>query len=81
MFWAWPTHLLAGLMLISSQLSRLVRIYFLVTAVVTGLLLLSWQWVPQDIHESLMPVLILIMLRAWAIVHSKATKQTAIMLP
>lgn len=74
LFWAWPSHLLAGLMLISSK-PRLVIIYFLVTAVVTGLLLLSWQWVPQDMHESLVPVLILIVLRALAIIQLKAAKK------
>lgn len=72
LFWAWPTHILAGLMLSLRQSPRLVRIYFLVTAVVTGLLLLSWQWVPQDLHESLIPVLILIVLRALAVIQVKS---------
>ena len=73
--WAWPTHLVAGLLLLFLPYKRGVRFYFLLTAAVTGLLLLAWPFVPQDLHESLIPVLLIILMRSVVVYAGVAGKQ------
>jgi hypothetical protein len=73
--WAVPTHVVAGLLLLLLPFKRGVRLYFLLTAVTTGLLLLAWPLVPQDLHESLIPVLLIIILRSVVIYAGVTGKQ------
>jgi hypothetical protein len=62
--WAVPTHVLAGLLLLYLPYQRGLQLYFLVTAVVSSLLLLTWPLVPQDLHEALIPVVLIVLLRS-----------------
>jgi hypothetical protein len=62
--WALPTHVVAALLLLFIPYQRGLQLYFLVTAVVAGLLLLTWPLVPQDLHNSLIPVVLTVMLRS-----------------
>ncbi len=71
LIWGLPTHLIVAGWLLTSQPSYLLKFYFILTALITGLLLLCWTWVPQDLHDSLIPLLILIILRSVSIVSLK----------
>ncbi len=59
--WALPTNLLASVFVFSSS-SRFKR-YFIVAAVVYGLLLIVWYWLPQQMNPALIPVVLLLFLR------------------
>lgn len=62
--WAWPTHFFAAMFLVLSPRPRWVKLYFLLAAIGAGLLLLLWPVVPQDLHEALIPVLLIIIIRS-----------------
>lgn len=73
--WALPTHVVAGLLLLYLPYQRGLQLYFLVTAVVSGLLLLTWPLVPQDLHEALIPVVLIVLLRSVVIYPGVTGKQ------
>ncbi|QMU30938.1 Lnb N-terminal periplasmic domain-containing protein [Adhaeribacter radiodurans] len=64
LLWAIPLHLPVGLLLLRKKTLPFVKTYFLITAIVTGLLLILWQWIPQEYHPAFFPVLLLLGLRA-----------------
>lgn len=65
--WAWPTHLPAAIMLLTSRRPGWLKSYFAASAVGTALVLLLWLFIPQDLHEALIPLLILLIIRSGAI--------------
>src|SRR5690606_35015501 len=62
LLWALPTHLIVVVLL--KRKSKRIRIYFLVTAILSLLLLVSWNLLPQMLHYSLIPVVIALGMRA-----------------
>lgn len=58
--WALPTNLLASVFVWNTK--RLKK-YFILAAVVYGLLLLIWFWLPQQMNLALVPVVLLLFLR------------------
>lgn len=62
LLWALPTHLIVVFFL--KRKSKRIRIYFLVTAILSVLLLVSWNFLPQMLHYSLIPVVIALGMRA-----------------
>ncbi|CAN5915855.1 DUF4105 domain-containing protein [soil metagenome] len=73
--WALPTHVVAGLLLLYLPYQRGLQRYFLATAVVSGILLLTWPLIPQDLHESLIPVVLMVILRSVVIYTGVTGKQ------
>lgn len=69
--WLWPSHLAAAFMLFSRRFPGWLKIYFLAVAGTTTLLLLLWPWVPQDLHEAFIPLLMLIVIRSLAIASGR----------
>ncbi|MDR2847930.1 MAG: DUF4105 domain-containing protein [Bacteroidales bacterium] len=62
--WALPTHLVMAFYLLIRRKTAFFRWYFLVTAVIASLLLVSWAFLPQHLNQALMPVVVAIVLRA-----------------
>jgi hypothetical protein len=61
--WALPTHIIAAIALIKQP--KWLEKYFLTTAVIGCLLLISWPLLPQKLHYSLVPVVLALTVRAF----------------
>ena len=64
LLWALPTHLVAVVAFIRQP--QWLRKYFLIVAVLTGLLLISWFFLPQKMNTNLIPLVLAILARATA---------------
>ncbi len=62
--WAIPFHAIAAFSLLKSGMNHFWRWYFKITAIVTFLLLLSWNFLPQDLHYSLIPIVLIVLIRS-----------------
>ncbi len=62
--WAFPVHIVLAFMLLKTGNRPFVVWYFRVTAIVMAMLLSGWNWLPQMLHFSLIPVVMLLALRA-----------------
>jgi Domain of unknown function (DUF4105) len=60
--WAWPTHWLISFFMTSQK--KVVKIYFLATAVVLALLLAGWFFLPQQMNNALIPLVLLLLFRS-----------------
>jgi hypothetical protein len=63
LLWALPTHLLAALAFIRQP--RWLSKYFLIVLIISIALLVSWPFLPQQIHYSLVPLVIAIAVRSF----------------
>lgn len=61
--WALPTHLIAVFML--KRRGKGIRIYFLITAILSAALLIFWNLLPQMLNYSLIPIVIALGIRAF----------------
>ena len=61
--WALPTHLIAVFML--KPRGKGIRIYFLITAILSAALLIFWNLLPQMLNYSLIPIVIALGIRAF----------------
>ena len=68
--WALPTHLVMIFFLLPKKRSNFTRKYFLTTAIIAMLLLVSWAFLPQPLNPSLIPLVLAIALRAFRISRS-----------
>ncbi|WPP51026.1 lipoprotein N-acyltransferase Lnb domain-containing protein [Catalinimonas niigatensis] len=75
LLWGWPTHLVAAAMLLVKRSPGFLKFYYLLTALITGFLLFFWALIPQDLHDSLIPLLMLIVLRSFTIAQLKFTHE------
>ncbi|RYY66407.1 MAG: DUF4105 domain-containing protein [Chitinophagaceae bacterium] len=66
LLWALPTHLLAAPFLRRER--RWLHWYLLATMVINSALLLGWIFLPQELNISFLPIVLLLLLRAWLIV-------------
>lgn len=62
--WALPFHFPIALMLLKSNKPKFLKGYFKITAVLYVLLLLNWAWLPQNLHNGLIPFVILLLIRS-----------------
>ena len=67
--WALPTHLFAAFFI--RKESSLAKKYFLFTAILSAMLLVSWYFLPQELNPALIPIVILIGWRSWRIAMGK----------
>jgi len=65
--WALPTHLVMTFFLLSERLGNFTRKYFLATAIIAMLLVVSWGFLPQRLNPSLIPLVLAVALRAFRI--------------
>jgi len=61
--WAWPTHVVAALMLIFRK--KIIPNYFLAYSIVTLIILISWPFLPQQLNPSIVPILAIAAWRSW----------------
>ncbi|WP_127126732.1 DUF4105 domain-containing protein [Pseudoflavitalea rhizosphaerae] len=65
LLWAIPTHLIAALALLFNSRRTWLRRYFRIIAMLTGLVLVSWFFLPQQLNPAIAPVLGLILVRSF----------------
>ncbi len=65
LLWALPTHLFAAFFIRKN--SFFVKKYFLFTAILSTILLISWYFLPQELNPAFIPLVILIGLRSFLI--------------
>ena len=57
LLWALPTHTIIAFVI--NKQKKWVKSYWLLTAAISALLLLSWHWLPQDMNNSLLVLIAL----------------------
>lgn len=60
--WAFPGHLVIVFFLSSKK--KWPRRYFLIYSILLLLLLVAWKWLPQEMNNALLPVVVLLLLRS-----------------
>lgn len=63
LLWAFPFNLVAAIALVKNP--RWLEKYFFAVAVLSALLLVSWFWLPQMLNHFLVPIVVIIMVRAF----------------
>jgi hypothetical protein len=61
--WALPTHLVVAIALFKPR--KWLKRYFTIVVILNLLLLITWAWLPQQLHVALIPVVIAITVRGW----------------
>ncbi len=62
--WAWPTHLVASILLMRRNRPGWLRVYWMLAALVTLAIVLIEPLLPQDFHPMVLPLGLLLALRA-----------------
>ncbi len=57
LIWAWPLHLFIAFYLKENLFTK---IYFRISGFMCIMLLLTWAWLPQDLNEALIPLVLMI---------------------
>ncbi len=70
LLWAWPTHIV--LTFIVNKEKKWLKYYWLLTAIINGLLLVAWKWLPQEMNNSVLLLVVLLLFRS--IVHYRKCK-------
>jgi hypothetical protein len=65
--WALPTHVVVAFFLWKRV--KWVHYYLLGTIILQSLLLLGWIFLPQELNISLIPIVLLVLLRSWLIIQ------------
>jgi hypothetical protein len=61
--WALPFHFAVIFFLYGK--SRWLKYYFLINSIILLLLLILWQWLPQEMNKALVPIVCLLLLRSY----------------
>lgn len=61
--WAIPTHVVIAFLVFKPR--AWVKKYFLIVLIINSLLLISWAWLPQTLHFSLVPIVVALSARAY----------------
>ncbi len=69
LLWALPTHFIVLFFIHKPSYRTKVRAYFKWTSIAGILLILTWALLPQPIHTSLVPFVLILILRGFYIVH------------
>jgi Domain of unknown function (DUF4105) len=62
LLWAWPTHIVAAFFINSKK--AWVKKYFTFTAIALVIVLLAWFFLPQQLNNSLIPLVLLLIFRS-----------------
>jgi len=65
--WAFPLHLITGILLMKKSTPKWVNKYFLLTSFFMAALVLFWMFLPQMLHYSLIPIVLILGLRGFMI--------------
>jgi hypothetical protein len=66
LLWALPTHVAGAFFVRSNQ--RWTNYYWLGTIIFATFLLIAWIFIPQQLNLAVLPILLMILLRAWLII-------------
>ncbi|MFN3406003.1 MAG: DUF4105 domain-containing protein [Cytophagaceae bacterium] len=69
LIWAFPMHIIASVVLINRSRTKAWNLYFLITAIVTLLFIVSIPIIPQEINIAVLPLLLLLALRSFVIYY------------
>lgn len=73
--WAIPFHFPVALWLLKTKKPTFLKIYFGITATISLAVLVFWQMLPQDLHPAVMPLVVLLAVRAFHLFRAiKVTK-------
>jgi len=75
LLWALPTHAIAAFFL--KKKNRWLHFYLLATIVFQTVTLIGWIFLPQELNISLLPVVLLVLLRSWLIILQPHSVQNA----
>jgi len=75
LLWALPTHILAPFFIFFK--SKISKYYFGVTAVISSLLIFSWLFLPQELNPALLPIVMMILTRAYMLYNSYNTVKSS----
>ena len=77
LLWAFPGHVFAAFALLKKRRPRRTAIYFASIAAISLFMLIFWRMIPQQLNLSLIPVIVLSAVRAFAIFNDeyKMTKR------
>jgi hypothetical protein len=64
LLWAIPLYLPVAILLVKSRSSSWLKKYFLIVGVIQIVLILSWGFLPQDLHQAFIPLVLLLALRS-----------------
>ena len=62
LLWALPTHFIIAFVVAKHK--KWIKTYWLITAVISALLLITWKWLPQEMNNSLLLVVAIILFRS-----------------
>ncbi|TRX61323.1 DUF4105 domain-containing protein [Fulvivirga sp. M361] len=65
LLWAFPLHFPMGLLLLSSRWNTFKSIYFKAIVILQAITLIGWFFWPQNMHEALIPIVVLLLIRSW----------------
>lgn len=69
LLWAIPLHFPIALFLLKKPIPKWLSIYFLATATIYLITVVFWPFLPQDLHNALIPFTLLLAVRAIRIYH------------
>lgn len=72
--WALPTHIVMTFFLLSKRRSNFTRKYFLATAIISLLLVVTWVFLPQRLNLSLIPLVLAIAMRSFRVYRTYSIK-------
>jgi hypothetical protein len=75
LLWALPTHILAPFFIFFK--SKFSRYYFGVTTLISSLLIFSWLFLPQELNPALLPIVMMILTRAYMHYNSYKTAKSS----
>ncbi|MBR9997502.1 MAG: DUF4105 domain-containing protein [Cyclobacteriaceae bacterium] len=65
LLWAFPLHLLAPVLIYHSKFLKFSIYYFLFWSIFLTLFLIGWNYMPQQLHLAIIPVLLLLIMRSY----------------
>jgi hypothetical protein len=66
LLWAFPLHVVGAFVLYSKK--PWISYYLLSTILLSAILLIGWVFLPQELNLSVIPILLLILLRSWLLI-------------
>lgn len=75
LLWAIPLYLPLAFLLVKKRPPFWLKTFFQVTAVIHFLTLITWPFLPQDLHDSLIPFVVLLLIRTVMIQYSLPNKE------
>lgn len=67
MIWAFPLHIFALAFILRKKIPSWMRFYAMITGGLLILLVINWYWLPQDIPNAVIPLILLLLLRLFLV--------------